>query len=99
MDTIEKGSKATPDTMGLAAASSGLQSVLRVVEGGDRTTPQQALDVYKLSDDAAKSRIAEWKALKSGELAEFNRAIKKAGLQPLDISAIEIEDERALSAQ
>ena len=91
MDAIDTGSKATPDTMGLAAASGGLQSVLRVVEGGDRTTPQQALDVYKLSDDAAKSRIAEWKTLKSSGLAEFNNAIKKAGLPAIDVAAVEME--------
>ncbi len=91
MDAIDAGSKATPDAMGLAAASGGLQSVLRVVEGGDRTTPQQALDVYKLSDDAAKSRIAEWKTLKSSGLAEFNNAIKKAGLPAIDVAAVEME--------
>ena len=64
------------------AAGSGLQSALRVVEGGDRTTPQQALEVYRLANDAAKSRIAEWKKLKSGELAEFNRAVERSGSQP-----------------
>ena len=53
--------------MGLEAAVNGLQSALRVVEGGDRTTPEQAIEVYRVSDEAAKSRIADWKKLKSGE--------------------------------
>ena len=70
---------------GSRAAVSGLQSALRVVEGGDRTTPQQAIEVYRLSDDAAKSRIAEWKKLKQGQLVEFNRAVEKAGLHPIEI--------------
>ncbi len=91
MDAIEKGSKSTPDAMGLEAAGSGLQSVLRVVESGDRTTPQQAIDVYKLSGDAAKRRTAEWKALKNGALAEFNNAIKKAGLPAVDVAVVETE--------
>ena len=67
---IEKG---TPDAMGLTTAASGLQSALRVVEGGDRTTPQQALEVYRISSEAAKVRIAEWDKLKSGKLAEFDK--------------------------
>jgi hypothetical protein len=86
---IEKGSKTNPEAMGLEAASGGLQSVLRMVESGDRTTPQQAIEVYRLSDEAAKARIAEWNKLKSGELAEFNRSVRKLGLQPLEISALE----------
>jgi hypothetical protein len=60
-----------------------------VVEGGNRTTPEQAIEVYRLSDEAAKSRIAEWKKLKGGELVEFNRSAQKAGLRPIEISAIE----------
>ena len=67
---IEKG---TPDAMGLTTAASGLQSALRVVEGGDRTTPQQALEVYRISSEAAKVRVAEWDKLKSGKLAEFDK--------------------------
>jgi hypothetical protein len=59
--------------MGLTTAASGLQSALRVVEGGDRTTPQQALEVYRISSEAAKVRIAEWDKLKSGKLAEFDK--------------------------
>ena len=87
---IEKGSKAGSEPMGLEAATNGLQSALRVVEGGNRTTPQQAIEVYTLSDEAAKSRITEWKKLKSGEIVQFNRAVEKVGLHPIEISAIEI---------
>ena len=94
---IEKGSKAAPDTMGLESAVSGLQSALRVVEGGDRTTPSQAIEVYRLSDDAAKSRTAEWKKLKQGQLVEFNRAVEKAGLHPIEIVAIEAAVEAQIS--
>ena len=92
IDMIEKGSTTTPEAMALEAAKNGLQSVLRVVEGGDRATPQQAIEVYHLTDEAAKSRIEEWKKLKTGELVEFNRAVEKAGLRPIQISEIEAED-------
>ena len=74
---IESGSKA--GTMGLSAAGGQLQAALRVVESGDRTAPQQALEVYRLADEAAKSRMAEWRALKAGELAELHRAAESAG--------------------
>lgn len=94
---IEKGSKANADAMGLEAATSGLQSVLRVVEGGDRTTPLQAIEVYRLSDDAAQNGIAAWKKMKTGELAEFNRALQKAGLRPIDLSAVEQDNGTAVS--
>ncbi len=83
--------------MGLVAASSGLQSVLRVVEGGDRTVPQQAIDVYHMSERAANGRMAEWKALKSGELAEFNRALEKASLHTIEVSAREVESDEFLA--
>ena len=86
---IEKGSKAAPDAMGLEAASSGLQSVLRVVEGGDRTIPEQAIEVYRLTDKAASNRTAEWNTLKNRDLAEFNRALEKGGWHRIEVSAIE----------
>jgi hypothetical protein len=91
IESIQKGSKPAPDAMGLEAASSGLQSVLRVVEGGDRTTPQQAIELYGVAQKAANTRIGEWTALKAGGLAEFNHALEKAGLHFVDVSSIEAE--------
>jgi photosystem II stability/assembly factor-like uncharacterized protein len=92
---IQKGSKS--DAMGLEAASGGLQSALRVVESGDRTTPQQAIEVYQMSEKAATAGIDDWKALKGGELAGFNRELEKAGLKPVQVSAIEVEVEELLA--
>jgi hypothetical protein len=97
IEAIQKGSKSAPDAMGLEAASSGLQSALRVVESGDRTTPQQAIEVYQLSEKAANVRIDEWKSLKSMGLAEFNQALEKAGLKAVQISAIAKETEELLA--
>jgi photosystem II stability/assembly factor-like uncharacterized protein len=97
IEAIQKGSKSAPDAMGLEAASGGLQSVLRVVESGDRTTPQQALEVYQLSEKAAENRIKEWAGLKNGGLADFNHALEKAGLQAVKIAAIEAETAEILA--
>lgn len=63
------------DSLGLEVANGGVQSILRVVESGDRTTPQQALEVYRLAEPAARIQIAEWEKVKTGTLAEFNRAV------------------------
>ena len=52
---IQKGSQSPIATMGLEAASAGLASALRVVEGGDRTVPSQAIELYHQSDEAAKA--------------------------------------------
>jgi hypothetical protein len=92
---IEKGSG--PSMMGLDAANSGLASALRVVEGGDRTTPSQAVEVYHQSNDAAKARIAEWTELKSAELPRLNNALQKGGISPIQISQIEHEVEYLVS--
>lgn len=93
---IEEG-KAYPEAMGLGAAVNGLQSALRVVEGGNRTTPEQAIEVYRQSDEVAKKRIGEWTRLKTDEMAEFNRAAQKAGLRPIEISAIEVAVEAVMT--
>ncbi len=92
---IEKGSG--PSMMGLEAANSGLASALRVVESGNRTTPSQAIEVYKQSDEAAKARIAEWTKLKSTELPRLNDALQKGGVAPIQISQIEREVEYLMS--
>ena len=97
IEAIQKRSKLGPDAMGLEAASSGLQSVLRVVESGDRTTPQQAIELYGVAQKAANARIDEWTALKAGGLAEFNHALEKAGLPSVDVSSIEAETEELLA--
>ncbi len=95
---IEKGSVSTvPATMGLEAASTGLSSALRVVEGSDRPIPSQAIELYRQTDEAAKARIAEWTKLKSTNLAQLNEALRKAGVPAIQISLIEYEVEFLVS--
>ena len=95
--TIEKGSKAPIATMGLEVASTGLASVLRVVEGGDRTVPSQAIELHHQSNEAAEAGMAGWKKLKSTELVQLNDALQRAGVAPLQISQIEHEAEYLMS--
>ncbi len=95
---IEKGDKSLGDSgTGLEAANTGLGAALRVVEGGDRTTPSQAVELYRETDEAAKARIAEWQQLKSTQLAQLNQALQKAGLGTIQVSEIERDVEFAMS--
>jgi len=94
---VEKASKTPSATMGLETASSGLASALRVVESSDRTVPSQAIELYQQSDEAAKAGIAEWTKLKSTQLVQLNDALRKAGVAPIQISAIESEVEYRMS--
>ena len=89
---IEKGSGGSPGTVtGLETANTGLAASLRVVEGGDRTAPSQAVELFQQADQAAAVGIAEWTKLKSGQLAQFNEALRKAGIPAIQISQIEQE--------
>ena len=88
---IEKGSQSPIATMGLESASMGLASALRVVEGGDRTVPSQAIELYQQSDEAAKAGMAAWARLKSTQLIQLNEALQKGGLQAIKVSEIERE--------
>ncbi len=96
---IEAGSTVAPGRpIGLGEANSGLGASLRVVEGGDRTIPEQALQVYRQSEEALKARLADWQLLKARQLVQLNQALQEAGLNPVQVAAIETEDE-ALMAQ
>ncbi len=78
---IKSGTPGKPGTIsGLAAASSALASALRVVESGDRTAPSQALEVYRLADEAAKASLGDWQKLQLGALTELNRSLQSQGL-------------------
>ena len=81
MKAIKSGTPGAPGTItGLTAASGALASALRVVESGDRTTPSQALEVYRLADETAKASLAEWQKLQAGTLADLNNSLQSHGL-------------------
>ncbi len=95
---IEKGDKPAPGMIaGLESANTGLSSALRVVEGGNRTVPSQAVALYHEADQAATVAIAAWTELKSTELVKLNQALLKAGGGTVQISEIELELEYWMS--
>jgi photosystem II stability/assembly factor-like uncharacterized protein len=74
---------------GLQDAYTGLASALRVVEGGDRAVPSQAIAVYKESSLQVKGRIAEWARFKQTKLAQLNQQLGEANFAPIAIAEIE----------
>jgi hypothetical protein len=75
--------------LGLESANTGLGAALRAVESGDRAIPAQTVELFQQAKAAAESKAAEWRKLKSGELAQLNRELQQAGIAPVNISEIE----------
>jgi hypothetical protein len=82
---ILSGNDHEKDKPGLQEAFAGLTSALRVVEGGDRAIPSQALAVYKESSPQAKARIAEWNQFKQTLLPQLNEKLRQENLGPVAI--------------
>jgi len=71
---------------GLQDEYKDLAAALRVVEGGDRTVPSQAVAVYREAIPQIKARIAEWTTYKQAKLAHLNEQLSTAHLAPITIS-------------
>jgi photosystem II stability/assembly factor-like uncharacterized protein len=97
IEKILQGDHGDSKSWGLEAANSGLGSALRVVEGGDRAAPSQAIAVYQESSQAAKAREAEWAHLKAERLPDLNKQLRQAKVGALTIAEIEREVEWLMS--
>jgi photosystem II stability/assembly factor-like uncharacterized protein len=71
---------------GLQVAYTALTSALRVVEGGDRAAPSQAIAVYQESSQQAKASIAAWTLLKQTRLTQLNQRLRDAKFAPIAIA-------------
>jgi len=91
--------KATPADRapGLQEAYAGVASALRVVEGGERAAPSQAIALYEESDRQVKARIAEWATFKQAKLLPLNQKLHQENFAPMAISEIEREVELLMS--
>ena len=82
---------------GLAEAASGLGSVLRVVESGDREAPASALQIFTQMKKASADAIAAWQHFKTADLPTLNNALTAAHHEPIYIAAIEEEVDYAMT--
>jgi hypothetical protein len=71
---------------GLQEGSTELASALRVVEGGDRALPSQAIAVYEESSRRVKKGIEAWTVFKQTNLLGLNQTLREAGLAPIATS-------------
>ncbi|MGB8985494.1 MAG: hypothetical protein WCC37_02580, partial [Candidatus Sulfotelmatobacter sp.] len=82
---------------GLQDGYSEMVSALRVVEGGDRAVPAQAIAVYEESSQSVKIGIAKWTKFKETNLSQLNQQLREGNLPPIAISEIEQEVEFLMS--
>lgn len=98
IDNILKGSQAdAADDDGLTSANTGLASALRVIEGGDRTPPVQAIRLYRQSSAVVKTQVKSWNDLKAGALTLLNTDLREQNLKTVGISEIETEVYRLMT--
>jgi photosystem II stability/assembly factor-like uncharacterized protein len=80
LDKMLVGTTPGQQTIGLQDAYSDISSALRVVEGGDREAPAQAIVVYKESSDQIKLRTGEWNEFKQSSLPQLNQKLQQVKL-------------------
>jgi len=97
IEKILKNKEHATEDPALQDAYASLASALRVVEGGDRAAPSQAIAVYKEASPQAKARIAEWTRFKQTRLAQLNQQLREADFAPIAIAEIEQEVEFPMS--
>lgn len=76
---------------GLQNGFSELTSALRVVEGGDRAVPSQAIALFQESSQRVKNGVAEWTRFKQLKLPQLNQKLHEGSFDPISISELEQE--------
>jgi hypothetical protein len=76
-------------TASLQDAFADMVSALRVVEGGDRAVPSQAIAVYNEFNQRVKAGITEWSEFKNTKLPLLNKKLSEANLAAISISKVE----------
>ena len=83
---LTRKDKPSGQAPGLQDAYKDLASALRVVEGGDRTVPSQAIALYREAIPQMKARITEWTTYKQTKLTHLNQQLVIGNLAPITIS-------------
>jgi photosystem II stability/assembly factor-like uncharacterized protein len=96
-EIMTKSGKTPAQSGGLQEAFAELASALRVVEGGDRAVPSQAIALYQEADQRVTAAIAEWSEFKKSKLPQLNQKLSRANLPPIAVSEIEQEVEFLMS--
>jgi photosystem II stability/assembly factor-like uncharacterized protein len=70
---------------GVGAVQINLGAVNFVVDSADRTPPAQAYALYEQASRDLAALVTSWDALKNGQLAELNRALRDKNLPAIDL--------------
>ena len=73
------------DHPGLQDAYRNMVSALRVVEGGDRPAPAQALAVYREASEQIKARTGEWVVFKQTIVPALNERLRESSFPPITV--------------
>ncbi|HMD50565.1 MAG TPA: hypothetical protein VKG79_15750, partial [Bryobacteraceae bacterium] len=79
------GRNSNAQSSGLNAVQAELNAAFNVSQSADRTPPAQAYAVYDQASHELATQFAAWEALKTGKLAELNRALQNASQPAIDI--------------
>jgi photosystem II stability/assembly factor-like uncharacterized protein len=90
-DILSKDGNPSQQEQGLQGAYKDLASALRVVEGGDRPAPVQAIAVSKEASQQIEACLREWTKFKQTILPELNQQLRQANIHPIAINEIEHE--------
>ena len=78
------GRNAEAPPSGLNAVRVEYTAVLNVADSSDRTPPAQAYALFDQANRGLASELASWNTLKTGKLAELNRALSAQNLPPIN---------------
>jgi photosystem II stability/assembly factor-like uncharacterized protein len=79
------GRNSTAQSSGLSALQAEFNAAFNVSESADRTPPAQAYAVYDQASKELATELAAWESLKTGKLAELNRALRTQNQPEIDI--------------
>ena len=81
---VSAGWDAAVSASGISAVLADLGAVNGVVDSAYRMPPEPAYALYQQASASLTSHIANWEALKTGKLAELNRALRDKELKEVD---------------
>jgi photosystem II stability/assembly factor-like uncharacterized protein len=79
------GRNSGTQSSGLNSVQAGLNAALNVSQSADRTPPAPAYAVYDQASHELTAQLAAWESLKSGKLAELNRALHEQNQAEIDL--------------
>ena len=77
----------TPEGRTLARLNTALYNLLGAVDSADAAPTMQAVATVGRVEGALQEQLKAWDALRTGDLAKVNTALKRAGLRPIDPEA------------